>query len=116
MSEVIDLIPEEGIQNERTACMISAVNENHRRAARAEAAAHMAGQARIRELELQEQRRMEQIKELAWVSFLWAAGCSALVILAHTGTIAGWVMQVGTTALSFALGLTVGQTAKEGSV
>ena len=71
--------------------------------------AHMAGQARIRELERLEQQRMAEIRKLAWMAFGWVAGCTALVILAHVGAVAGWVMQVGTTTLSLVLGYTGGQ-------
>lgn len=74
--------------------------------------ARMEGQARIRELETQRQARVRELQKLAWMAFGWAAGCTVLVILAHTGAIAGWLMQVGTTALSFALGLIAGQATK----
>ena len=74
--------------------------------------ARMEGQARIRELEAQRQARVRDLQKLAWMAVGWAAGCTALVILAHTGAIAGWLMQVGTTALSFALGLVCGRTAE----
>lgn len=102
MSEVIDYVREDGIQAERTAGMFQRVNENHDRKAREDEQAHMAGKARIQELELQ---------KLAWMAFGWAAGCTVLVILAHTGAIAGWVMHIGTTVLSFLLGLVCGRMA-----
>lgn len=111
MSEVIDLVPEDGIQAERTAGMFQMVNENHDRKAREDEQAHMAGQARFKELEMQEQRRMAEVQRMFWTAFCWAAGCSALVILAHTGAIAGWVMHIGTTVLSFLLGLVCGRMA-----
>ena len=114
MSEVIDLVREDDVQNERTAGMIRAVNDNHHRKARAEEQDRMAGRARIQELEAQRQARVRELQKLAWMAFGWAAGCTALVILAHTGAIAGWLMQAGTTALSFALGLVCGRLAKEG--
>lgn len=75
--------------------------------------ARMAGQARIRELEAHRQARVRELQKLAWMAFGWVAGCTALVILAHIGAVAGWVMQAGTTALSFALGLVCGRLAKE---
>lgn len=52
------------------------------------------------------------IKHLAAHAFLWLAGCSTLIIMAHTGAIAGWVMQAGTSAWSFALGMAIGQVTK----
>lgn len=114
MSEVINYVREDRTQDERTAGMFQAVNDNHHRRARAEEQAHRAGQARILELERLEQQRIAEIRKLAWMSFVWVAGCTALVILAHVGAVAGWVMQAGTTALSFALGLVCGRMAKEG--
>ena len=111
MSEVIDLVPEDGIQAERTAGMFQMVNENHDRKAREDEQAHMAGKARIQELERQEQRRIAEIQKLGLMAFGWVAGCTVLVILAHTGAIAGWVMHIGTTVLSFLLGLVCGRMA-----
>lgn len=116
MSEVIDLVREDDVQNERTAGMIRAVNENYRRMSEAERQAFQKNQNRIRALEeearMEEQARMAELWRLFWASFAWAAGSTVLVILAHTAAIAGWVMQIGTTALSLVLGYVVGQTAK----
>lgn len=52
------------------------------------------------------------IKRATTHTFLWLAGCSTLIIMAHTGAIAEWVMQVGTAAWSFALGMAIGQVTK----
>ena len=119
MSEVIDLVREDDVQNERTAGMIRAVNENYRRMSEAERQAFRKNQNRIRALEEEarmeeqaRQARMAELWRLFWASFAWAAGSTVLVILAHTAAIAGWVMQIGTTALSLVLGYVVGQTAK----
>ena len=51
-------------------------------------------------------------KHVATQAFLWIAGCAALILMAHTGAIAGWVMQIGTAAWSFALGMVIGQVTK----
>ena len=70
-----------------------------------------ANQARIRELEDEaRQERIAEMQRLAWMAFIWVAGCALLIILAKTGAIIDPVMQVGTTALSFALGCMVGKT------
>ena len=39
----------------------------------------------------------------------WAASCTGLIILAHTGAIAGWVMHFGTVVLTFRFAFGVGR-------
>ena len=107
-------VPTEELKNWQEAREQEMLNKCIRENRARQEQAHMAGQARIRELERLEQQRMADIWKLAKMAFGWVAGCTALVILAHIGAVAGWVMQVGTTALSFALGLVCGRLAKEG--
>ena len=102
-------VPTEELKNWQEAREQEMLNKCIRENVARKEQAHMAGQARIRELEQQERQRMAEIQKLAWMAFCWAAGCSALVILAHTGAIAGWIMHIGTTALSLALGLVAGR-------
>ena len=42
-------------------------------------------------------------------SVRWAASCVVLVILAHTGAIAGWIMHIGTVVLTFRFAFGVGR-------
>lgn len=41
-------------------------------------------------------------------AFLWLAGTAALIILAHTGAIPGWLMHLGTEILTFRFALGLG--------
>lgn len=102
-------VPTEELENWHEAREQEMLNMKIRQNREQQERAHMAGQARIRELEQQEQQRMAEIRKLAWMAFGWAAGSTVLVILAHTGAIAGWIMHIGTTALSLVLGYTGGQ-------
>ena len=116
MSEVIDLVPEEGVQNERTACMISAVNENHRRAARAEEKKRMAGQARIRELEAEAAARRERVWMLVHTVVGAAVILAGIYFLRGVGAVHGALAEVFALVTVFGAGRIIGQTAKEGSV
>ena len=54
--------------------------------------------------------RIAAIKRMAVHGFCWLAGCAALVMLAHVGHIAGYLMHIGTTVWSVALGIQIGKT------
>jgi hypothetical protein len=41
----------------------------------------------------------------------WVASCGILVILAHIGAIAGWIMHLGTVVLTFRFAFGVGRCA-----
>lgn len=110
MSEVIDLVPEEEIQNERTAGMFQMVNDNHDRKARAEELAHMAGRARIRELEAEKAARRDEIINLAKWAWAYVVAVATLIIMAHTGVIAGWVMHLFTVVFSVGIGKIAGES------
>ncbi len=116
MTETINYVREDSIQDERTAGMFQLVNENHDRMTEAERQAFRQHQARIRALEAEaraeehaRQQRIAEIQKLAWMAFGWVAGCALLIILEEIGAIIGPVMQVGTTALSLAFGATIGK-------
>ena len=102
-------VPTEELKNWQEAREQEMLNKCIRENRARQEQAHMAGQARIRELERLEQQRMAEIWKLAWMAFSWVVGCTVLVILAHVGAVTGWVMQVGTTTLSLVLGYTGGQ-------
>lgn len=55
------------------------------------------------------QARLASIKEVATHAFLLVAGCASLILMAHTGAVAGWVMQLGTAALACDFGYVVGR-------
>ena len=104
-------VPTEELENWQEARELEMLNCKTRANRDIKAQRQLEGQARIREPEQVRQQRMAEVQRLFWTAFGWAAGCSALVILAHTGAIAGWVMQIGTTVLSFLLGLVCGRMA-----
>jgi hypothetical protein len=54
--------------------------------------------------------RIAAIKHMAIHGFCWLAGCATLIILAHIGDIAGYLMHIGTTVWSVALGIQIGKT------
>ena len=106
-------VPTEELENWQETRELEMLSERTRANRGIKAQRQLEGQARIRELEAQRQARVRELQKLAWMAFGWAAGCTVLVILAHVGAVAGWVMHIGTTALSFALGLVCGRMAKE---
>lgn len=55
------------------------------------------------------QARLASIKEVATHAFLLVAGSACLILMAHTGAVAGWVMQLGTAALACDFGYVVGR-------
>ena len=61
------------------------------------------------EEESSRQAQAEAIRRLAGNIFAWTAGCATLVLLAHGGAIAGWLMHIGTTVWTFVLGHQIGK-------
>lgn len=55
------------------------------------------------------QAQIASIKEVAAHAFLLVAGSACLILMAHTGAVAGWVMQLGTAALACDFGYVVGK-------
>ncbi|MBR2048309.1 MAG: hypothetical protein IJ960_06890 [Oscillospiraceae bacterium] len=70
------------------------------------------------QFELENQRRAEEalrarriaaIKHMAMHATLWVIGCTTLIILAHVGHIAGYLMHIGNVAWSIVLGIQIGK-------
>ena len=90
MSEVINYVREDSIQDERTAGMFQAVNDNHHRMSEAERQAFRKNQARIQALELEaraeeQAQRAEEIAKQArfWTLVHTAVGAVAILAVIY---------------------------------
>lgn len=110
MTETINYVREDQIQDERTAGMIGCVNQNHRQKNMIEEIEIKRRRARIQEIEAEKAARRQKIINLACWVWAYVVAVVILILMAHTGVIAGWVMHLFTAVFSVGIGKIAGES------
>ena len=109
MTETINYVREDQFQDERTAGMFQAVNDNHHRKARAEEQAHMAGQARIEEIEAEEAAKQARFWTLVHTAVGAVVILAALYFLKGIGAMHDALAQIFALVTAFGAGKIIGE-------
>ena len=126
MTETINYVREDQFQDERTAGMIRAVNDNHNRMSEAERQAFRKNQARIQALELEAraEEQAQQAEEIAKQARFWtlvhtvvgaAAILAVIYYLREIGAMHDALAQSFALVTAFGAGKNIGEVMKEGT-
>lgn len=100
MAEEFIAIPSDAVEEWRTVEMIKSVNASGRNNREADDMARK----RAADARTQEEKNRKDESDAAFrvlmLVIAWVAACATMVLLAHTGAVAGWLMNLGTVAVT----------------
>lgn len=100
MAEEFIAIPSDAVEEWRTVEMIKSVNASGRNNREADDMARKLAADAKAQAEQERQDEADAAHRILLLAMAWVACCASLILLAHTGAVAGWLMNLGTIAMT----------------